>query len=96
MQGHQIHWDEAQSPQWRYLLNQEHQARKAQRRVEDEQIRIKRVSKRQKIRKATTKKGKPIVYSANPTDRRYSSDDLLGSKTENVGKNKELVMGKSA
>jgi len=95
MQGHQIHWDESQSGQWKYLLNNEHQERKAKRRVEDEQIRVKRVSKRQKIRKATTKAGKKIVYSASPTGRRFNSENEDSKTNDMVGKNKEMVLGKS-
>lgn len=96
MQGKQIQWDESRSPQWKYLLQQESQQRRQQRRVEDEQIRIKRVSKRQKLRKATTKAGKKIVYSASPTGRRYTSSEQLKEKLneEIVGKNKKVVMGK--
>ena len=96
MQGKQIQWDESRSPQWKYLLQQESQQRRIERRVEDEQIRIKRVSKRQKLRKATTKAGKKIVYSASPTGRRYTSSKQLGEEINEgiVGKDKEMVVGK--
>jgi hypothetical protein len=96
MSGHQRTWDETQSPQWKYILNNEHQERKQQRRVEDEQIRVKRVSKRQKIRKETNKAGKKIVYSASPTGRTFSTNDKLRSELKNVGKDKEVVLGESA
>ena len=78
MSGHRNGWDETTSPQWRFLLQNESQVRKQQRRVEDEQIRIKRVTKRQKIRKANQKQ---------------ETETQLRSALKDVGSNKEVVLG---
>ena len=72
MQGHQREWDESRSPQWKYLLSKENRERRlAQRTEEQEQIKVKRVSKRKKLReerKKINKKGQKIIYSANPSN----------------------------
>ena len=69
MQGHQRPWDETKSPQWRYLLSTDAKEKRQLQKIEEEQIKIKRVSKRQRLRKEKNKAGKKIVYSASPTPR---------------------------
>jgi hypothetical protein len=67
MAGHQRGWDETKSPQWRYLLSTDAREKRQLQKIEEEQIKIKRVSKRQRLRKERTKAGKVIIYSASPT-----------------------------
>jgi hypothetical protein len=69
MSGHQREWDESRSPQWKYLLSNENRARRTEEKTE--QIKLKSVSKRKKLkveRKKFNKKGKPILYTATPTE----------------------------
>ena len=70
--GHQRTWDETKSPQWRYLLSTDAREKRQLQAIEEEQIKIKRVSKRQRLRKEKNKAGKKIIYSASPTGRRAS------------------------
>ena len=69
MAGHRKEWDETKSPQWRYLLSTDAKEKRQLQKIEEEQIKIKRVSKRQRLRKEKNKAGKKIVYSASPTPR---------------------------
>jgi len=78
MSGHRNGWDETTSPQWRFLLQNESQERKRHRRMEDEQIFVKRATKRQKIRKANQKQ---------------ETETQLRSALKDVGNNKEVVLG---
>ncbi len=60
-------WDETKSQQWRYLLSNEAREKRQLQKIEEEQIKIKRVSKRQRLRKEKNKAGRRILYSASPT-----------------------------
>ena len=69
MAGHQRDWDESRSPQWKYLLSNENRRKRTEHK--EEQIKLKSISKRKKLkaeRKKFNKKGKPILYAATPTE----------------------------
>ena len=84
--GHQRTWDETKSPQWRYLLSTDAREKRQLQAIEEEQIKIKRVSKRQRLRKEKNKAGKKIIYSASPTGRRASISEEL---TQELKKTKD-------
>ena len=84
--GHQRTWDETKSPQWRYLLSTAARERRELQKIEEEQIKIKRVSKRQRVRKERNRAGKKIVYSASPTGRKVSISEEL---TQELNKAKD-------
>ena len=93
MQGHQRKWDETKSPQWKYLLSNENRRRRREDNKE-EQIKLKSVSKRKKLRverKKHTKKGKPIVYSATPHEKgRWMNEDYQKGLNERKEELREL------
>jgi DNA primase catalytic subunit len=72
-------WDESRSPQWRYLLSKDSQAKRNQQKREEREERVegelkRGVSKRKRAsqerhrenRKLKNKSGKEILYSASP------------------------------
>ena len=84
-------WDESRSPQWRYLLQNEALERKSKRR--EEGIRVKRVSKRKRLKaekKVLNKKGQKIVYSADPGNIEHSVLHTRWKPTEKEKQNTEI------
>ena len=97
MSGHQREWDENRSPQWKYLLRNESQARrelqKALEKDGEGEIKANRKSRKKKEKEAntrrgsrgTTKAGKKIVYTASPGNRedsRWTNKQFLGNVEE--------------
>jgi len=91
-------WDESRSPQWRYLLSKDSQAKrereKREQRMEQAEGELKRgVSKykrkaqerHQEKRKLKTKSGREILYSASPggSRDRYLNTEFAKSHNKN-------------
>ncbi len=98
MSGHQREWDENRSPQWKYLLRNESQARrelqKALEKDGEGEIKANKKSRKKKEREANARRGgahklnkagKKIIYTASPGNRedsRWTNKQFLGNVEE--------------